>query len=290
MPRVTRWIAHNIAFDYSVWHAHMVPLGLPPIALDACDDTMARCRALGIPAGLDAAAKILLPAESHKADKRVMREMALPRRPWPGEDKGGFYKLDDAERWAAYIAYGKQDVEVLRALHRVLPALPAIEQQVWVEDQIVNLRGVYLDGPGTDRDCVSIATTHQEINARLAWLTDNKITSASQTAKIREWLQAYGCELANMQARTLLIELQRDLAPEARAIIALRLEAAQAAAAKPIRMRAWRCEDGRARQTLIYHGATTGRWSGTGPQFQNFKKADGKIADLVEDEIQEDAA
>jgi hypothetical protein len=293
MPRVTRWIAHNIGgFDRSVWNVHMVPLGLPPIPLEACDDTMARCRAIGIPAGLDAAAKILLPAEFRKVDKRIMREMALPRRPWPGEAKDGLYKLNDAEHWEPYIAYCKQDVEVLRALHRILPALPDCERPVWVEDQIVNQRGVYLDGPGIDRDCELIAATRQEANARLAQLTGDKIGSTDQTAKIREWLQAHGCELANMQARTLLAELRReDLVPEARAVITLRVESAQTAAAKPIRMRAWRGEDGRVRHSLAYWGAVTGRWSGRGCQFQNFKKIDGrKVTNLVDEEDQEDAA
>jgi DNA polymerase len=290
MPWVTSWVAHNIAFDRSVWNVHMVPLGLPSIAREACDDTMARCRAIGIPAGLDAATKILFPTGSHKADKRIMREMALPRRPWPGEDRTGLYKLNDAEHWGPYIAYCKQDVEVLRALHRILPALPDCERPVWIEDQIVNQRGVYLDGPGIKRDCELIAAARQEANTRLAQLTGGKISSTDQTAKIREWLQAHGCDLPNMQARTLLAELRReDLAPEARAVIELRLEAAQAAAAKPIRMRAWRCEDGRARHSLVYWGATTGRWSGTGPQFQNFKKANSPdLADSARD--QEDAA
>ena len=95
-----------------------------------------------------------------------------------------------------------------------------------------------------------------------------------------------------MKAKSLQAQLERaDLSPEVRGILELRLEAAQAAAAKPIRMRAWRCEDGRARHTLIYHQATTGRWAGTGVQFQNVKREGDEIANkfaAILDSDQED--
>jgi DNA polymerase len=269
-----RFVAHNIAaFDHTAWMLHMVPLGLPPIPLEQCSDTAARARAIGILASLDGAAKILLPPEYHKASKAIVRRMCQPRHAWPGEDPNELHWVDDAESWAEFIAYAKQDVEVLRALDRVLPPLVTSERRVLLCDWIINQRGVGLDGPGIAGCCERIREGRLAANARLSELTSAAITSTDQHPKIRQRVNALGVALADMKAKSLRRELARDDLPtEARQLLELRLDAAQAAAAKPIRMRAWRCEDGRARWTLIYHGATPGRWAGTGVQFQNVKK------------------
>jgi DNA polymerase len=63
-----------------------------------------------------------------------------------------------------------------------------------------------------------------------------------------------------------------------RRVIELRLEAAHAAATKVKALLAWRDTDGRVRGTLKFHGASTGRWTGHGPQPQNFKR-DGEDID-----------
>ena len=274
-----RFIAHNLPFDRTAWNLDMVPLGLPPIPLEQCEDTSAMCRAIGIPASLEGAAKVLLPPEFHKASKSVVHKMSRPRLPWPGEDPEGLYWVDDSQSWVEYIAYTKQDVEVLRALYRVLPPLPKIERPVWLCDQIVNERGLYLDGVAITRACERIDIRKREANARLHELTNGEIATTDQHDKIRIWANARGTRLENMQAESLEAELERtDLTSEVRSILELRLEAAQAAAAKPIRMRAYRCEDGRARHTLVYCQAGTGRWAGTGVQFQNVKKEGDEIA------------
>jgi DNA polymerase len=274
-----RFVAHNLPFDRTAWNLDLVPLGLPPIPLEQCEDTSAMCRAIGIPASLEGAAKALLPPQFHKAGKSVMHKMSRPRLPWPGEDPNELYWVDDPQSWAELDAYTTQDVEVLRALYRVLPPLPKIERPVWLCDQIVNERGLYLDGVAITRACERIDIRRREANARLHELTNGEIATTDQHEKIRIWANARGARLENMQAESLEAELARtDLTPEVRSILELRLEAAQAAAAKPIRMRAYRCADGRARHTLVYCQAGTGRWAGTGVQFQNVKKEGDEIA------------
>src|SRR5262249_20153997 len=133
-----------------------------------------------------------------------------------------------------------------------------------------------------------------------------EIESASQVAKLLAWLAAHGCEVKDLQKGTLSQALRRkELAPEVRRVIELRREAAHASAAKMPALRAWRCPDrsdhsdtsyrsdhsdraddaalsdltdrpngldGRVRGAFKYHGAATGRWSGSGPQPQNFRK------------------
>jgi DNA polymerase len=278
-----RFAVHNINFDHPAWHLHMVPLGLPPIPIEQCDDTSVWCRALGLLASLEGAAKILLPPKFHKAGKAAVFRMSKPRHPWKGEDPNVLHWVDDPESWAELIPYAKQDVEVLRALYQLLAPLSlttANERLVQLCDFKINQRGVYLDGVAIAKACELIAIARQVANTKIRQLTSGTVASTDSLQQVQKWLKAQGCNVPNLKAATLLEALQRDdLTSEARAVIEQRLEAAQAAAAKPIRMRAWRCEDGRARHTLIYHGATTGRWSGTGVQFQNVKKEGDEIAD-----------
>src|SRR4029077_14058471 len=92
-----------------------------------------------------------------------------------------------------------------------------------------------------------------------------------------------GGALPNMQKATLAQALERDdLSEEARYVIDLRAGGAQAAANKIRTMRDWRNEDGRARGTLRYHGASTGRWSAGGIQTQNMKKPTVDVAEAIE--------
>jgi DNA polymerase len=92
-------------------------------------------------------------------------------------------------------------------------------------------------------------------------------------AALLAWLGEHGCEVKNLQKGTLRHALRRkELDPIVRRVLELRLGAAHAAAAKIDALLAWRNGDGRVRGTLRFHGAGTGRWTGHGPQPQNFKR------------------
>jgi hypothetical protein len=87
------------------------------------------------------------------------------------------------------------------------------------------------------------------------------------------WLAARGCELADLQKGTLAHALRRkDLDTQARRVIELRREAAHASANKFQALCAWRGVDGRVRGAFKFHSAATGRWGGSGPQPQNFRR------------------
>jgi DNA polymerase len=101
------------------------------------------------------------------------------------------------------------------------------------------------------------------------------IESTRQVTEIIKWLAARGCVVEDLQKENLPDVLKRtDLTPEVRRVIELRLEAAHIASDKFKALKAWRGIDGRVRGALNFHGAATGRWSGAGPQPQNFRKED----------------
>jgi len=116
------------------------------------------------------------------------------------------------------------------------------------------------------------------VQDELARITDGALTSTNQAKALQAWLAEHGCEVKDVTKPTLKLALGRKgLDPVVRRVIELRMGAAHAAAAKVDTLRAWRNADGRVRGTLQFHGAGTGRWTGRGPQPQNFKRDGGDI-------------
>jgi DNA polymerase bacteriophage-type len=167
----------------------------------------------------------------------------------------------------------KQDVECERDLYRLLPPLLDDEQRLWQLDQAINDRGFYCDGVLIEKAIAISTAADRAVQAEIKQITGDEIESSNQVDKLLAWLAAHGCELKNLQKPTLSQALRRTgLTPEARRVIELRREAAHASANKMQSLQAWRCYDGRVRGAFKFHGAATGRWSGTGPQPQNFRR------------------
>jgi DNA polymerase bacteriophage-type len=125
-----------------------------------------------------------------------------------------------------------------------------------------------------------VADTETKLQSEFAEITG--LDSTNQVTKFCAWLAERGCVIKNAQKGTLSAALRRkDLAPEARRAIELRRQLAHAPAAKIDSLRQWVMEDRRVRGTLIYHGAGTGRWSGRGPQPQNFKRDGERINEKI---------
>jgi DNA polymerase len=268
------WVAHNAHFEIAILENILGPrYHWPTVPLERWRCSMSMALALALPARLDKVAKALSLPEQ-KADKTIVALMAKPRRPRGNEDPAaGPYWHDDVEHREALYAYCRQDVETERALYRwLLPLIPA-EQKLWQLDQHINSRGFYTDGGLAEKADAIVTAAERDIQTKLQVVTRGEITSTSQVAKLLAWLSGSGCTLADLQKATLGRALRRtDLSPEVRRVIELRREAAHASAAKMPALRAWRCLDGRVRGAFRYHGAATGRWSGSGPQPQNFRK------------------
>jgi DNA polymerase len=126
---------------------------------------------------------------------------------------------------------------------------------------------------------ITIAEAAQrELDNELAEITGGAVTRVTQCARLKEWLATCSCIVTGMDKGVLGHALTRkSLAPEVRRAIEIRRDGAHVAGAKFTRMQAWRCDDGRARGTLKYHGASTGRWSSFGIQLQNLPRENADI-------------
>lgn len=94
---------------------------------------------------------------------------------------------------------------------------------------------------------------------------------ATQAQKLVWWCTAEGVNVKDLMhdtVRDLLLDTPA-LDAAVRQVLELRQEAAKASTAKLRAYQRRTCSDGRMRDNLLYHGASTGRWSGRGAQLQN---------------------
>jgi DNA polymerase len=278
--------AHNDAFERAIEERILAPrYGWPIVPIERHRCTMAMASASALPAKLKTVAEVLqLSARKDDDGARLMQQMARPRKPRAGEDPNGIYWHDDPEKLDRLYAYCAQDVIAERELYHRLPPLTDAEQALWVLDAAINQRGFHTDGALLTAASKIAAAAGEAVHAELASITAGALISTDQVAAMLAWLGDRDCAVRDAKKPTLRHALRRkDIDPVARRVIELRLGAAHAAAAKIDTLLLWRDgDDGRVRNTLRFHGAGTGRWTGGGPQPQNFKRdSEGMAAKIA---------
>jgi DNA polymerase bacteriophage-type len=281
-------VAHNSAFERVIEEHVLAPrYGWPIVPIERHRCTMAMSLAAALPGKLEKVAEVLnSPLRKDAEGARLMLKMARPRKPRADEDPAGIYWHDEPENQARLQQYCARDTEAERWLYQRLPPLSDAEQELWVLDAIINRRGFHTDGPLLEAGSTVAAAAGAAAQEEVARITNGALTSTNQVEALQAWLGEHGCEIKDVRKPTLKHALTRKgLDPVVRRVIELRLGTAHAAAAKIDALLAWRNTDGRVRGTLRFHGAGTGRWTGHGPQPQNFKRdsngIDTKIAAVM---------
>ena len=112
-----------------------------------------------------------------------------------------------------------------------------------------------------------------ECGDRLKWITQGRIQTPKQVQAMLQFLAGEGVSLPDLSKESVDAALRRDdLSSLAREVLEIRQTAAKASTAKLTAMLERCDQDGRVRGNLVYHGAATGRWSGSGIQIQNFPR------------------
>jgi DNA polymerase len=255
-------------FEQAIWSKVMVERhGFPPIPTQRWVDLRAVCSALSLPRSLDKTLAALgLPVEKDKAGQRLVRSLSKPNR------KTGLYPELTTVIVERVGAYNRLDVLALEAMHkRGLAALPAGEQQVWELDQRINSRGIRIDVAFVQAAKRIADQVMGEAIAEFRSLTNGILPT--QVQRFREWLSDNRCSLPNLEAETIEEALEQANFPDCvRRVLEIRLVVAAASLKKLDAMLACVGADGRVRGLLQFHGASTGRWSGTLVQPQNFPR------------------
>ena len=247
--------AWNVMFEYAIWNCVCVPkYGWPPLKLEQCIDTMGIAAANNIPQALGDAA--LFMDASQQKDTRgryLIQKLCKP-------NKKGQYDNDPA-LMAEMFDYCKQDVRTEMAIGSVLRGLTASEQEVWTLTQRINLRGVPVDPAELQNALLAVRSTQAKIDAECVKLTGCK---PSERARLLAWLNQQGANLTDLTAETVSAMLvNTNISPRIKQALELRRDGSQTSTAKYAKMLEIQ-RQGRIRNTLVYHGASTGRWASRG--------------------------
>lgn len=271
--------AHNASFERSIWkHVCHQRMGWPPIKDDQWRCSMAACCRLALPRSLEDAANALkLSVQKDKDGAVIMRRLCKPKKPTakdPGEWDNSPHKF---ERLYAYCA---QDVVTEMAISKAIPPLTPFELKVWQLDQKINDRGIQLDVPAITNALACVQALINQAGEDLCQLTDGAVSSPHHTAKLLAWLKSQNCDLPDLTKQTVSEWWSEDLPPKVGRALRIRQDTSKSSTAKLATMLERCDDDGRIRGNLIYHGASTGRFSGAGVQIQNFPRGSLSLSEI----------
>ena len=168
--------AWNASFDSAVWN--YATLGFPFLAPERVIDPMIQAAVSNLPTDLQSASRYLNGA-GKQADGKKLIKLFSAESASPSEHPA---------EWESFLAYARQDVEVMRTVFRQTRPLPREEwEQYWAFEH-VNRRGVAVDVPFILRAAVLAAEDAVAINRRLVELTDGAVSTVGQAQRIASWL------------------------------------------------------------------------------------------------------
>ena len=175
--------------------------------------------------------------------------------------------------WNTLYTYCKIDVRAEEELDDALPDLSPSELEIWQLNQRMNWRGLPFDQPTVEKVVGIMEEDGGKKAGELDELTMGLVRSAGCIQSILEFLEDEGVELPNLQAKTIEDTLKNfDLSDRARSLLELRKALSMASTKKYKKFLERGTSDGRVRDILLYHGASTGRESGAGINPNNFPK------------------
>jgi len=285
--------AHNVQFERIMWTEIMHKrFGLDEIPFEKWRDTAAKAAAYALPRDLGRACLALgLTVKKDMEGRRLMLRMCKPRKPTKDQDQNAILWHETPDQIKRLGAYCNQDVEAEYALDQALIDLPQSELDIWRLDQKINDRGIYADRDEIQNIITKIETYNEKALAEVVEITKGKITSVRQVEKTRLWLAAQSVFMPDMTKQTVIETLKGDLPPKAKRILELRQALSMSSVAKFNAMKIRQTKgQGRMKGTMLYHGASTGRFSGKGVQPHNFPRVcfneqeyDAYLASTVKD-------
>jgi DNA polymerase len=282
-------VAHNASFERAITRYTLtryplltseqkeVLIRIPPSRWRCTAAKAAMCH---LPRNLEEAAQALgLPVQKNMEGNRLIKKYSKPRKPSKHNPSPWWTDRSDLRKIYRYCL---TDVKAEYELHMALPDLSDSEQKIWELDQKINDRGVLIDIPTVKIILNLIREEMENITQGVNELTNGEITSVTQTAKVLQWVNERGADMENLQAATLRDKLMEDnLSDEVRQMLEFRQGGSKTSTAKYQAMLEAVGDDNRARELLLYCGASpTARWSGKRVQPQNMVRGHLKFEDV----------
>jgi len=271
--------AHNAFFELCIWENVMIPKhDAPEIQRDRWVCSAAKAASLALPRDLGTLAHALhLPVQKDMEGRRLMLKMTKPRKITKNNSDLWHEEPSDLVRLAQYC---ETDTVTEEEASKAMLDLSKNERDMFYLDQKINLRGLHVDVPLIETSLEFIEKFSGNLTEKLVDLTGGEVKTAGQRQKIIDYLEKLGLSLPNLQAGTVEDMLgDGGVTGDARKILEIRQALSKSSTKKLVKfIDMVDPKDNRIRGTLLYHGATTGRWSGRGIQPQNFPR--GTIKDV----------
>jgi len=275
-PDALVW-AHNAEFERAISRARMLlDIGVVPPQVHQWRCTAAICRKASLPASLDEISAVL--RLKHQKDKRgtkLINKFSKPKK------DGSFNNpLDHLDDFIAFGDYCKTDVDAEKGVYHTLKPFELSGQNLrtFQLDAQINYRGLPVNVPALLTAQKIIDEVQTDLGMEFNLLTG---LQSGQREAFRSWLLARGLNMVDMTMETLEWAMTQPLDELTMRAVQLYSELNYAAAKKVTSMLDCVCDDGRVRGTLLYYGASTGRWAGRLIQPQNFKRPTIKDTDLA---------
>ena len=226
---------------------------------------------MGLPLSLEGAGAVLgLEKQKLTEGKDLIRYFCSPCKPTATNGQRTRNLPEHApDKWEAFKAYNRRDVETELSIHERLAKFP-VPENVWEEyahDQEINDRGVALDMALVRNAIRADARSRTELTRLMKELTD--LDNPNSVQQMKQWLADNGMETDSL-GKKVVTELLKDAPEPLGKVLSLRQQLAKSSIKKYQTMENAVCADGRARGMFQFYGANrTGRWAGRLIQMQN---------------------
>lgn len=178
------------------------------------------------------------------------------------------------EKWELFKAYCIRDVEVARVIDKMLPDIPLNVRVEWVQDYIINRRGIAVDEALVEAAIAiddEVKSVHLDTIKRIAGVDNPR-----SRAQVLNWLNgALNEEITSLNAASVKALLESDLTDDARTVLEAWQGLGKTSTKKYETLRAATQKDNRVRGLLQFYGASrTGRWAGRLVQPHNLPRGD----------------
>lgn len=184
-----------------------------------------------------------------------------------------------AETWNTLYVYCKIDVKAEEVLDISLPDLSPAEQEIWFLNQMLNWRGLRVDVPTVNKVIGMMEAEGKKKLKELDTLTMGLVTKPGARKSILEFLALEGVELPDLRSKTVEDKLKDfDISEDMHRLLEIRKALTMTSTKKYYSLQQRAHVDERVRDILMYHGASTGRDTGTGIQPHNFPRGLLKVS------------
>ncbi len=226
---------------------------------------------MGMPLSLEGSGTVLgLEKQKLTEGKELIRYFCSPCKPTATNGQRTRNLPEHApDKWAAFKAYNKRDVEAEMSIQTKLAKFP-VPDSVWEDyrlDQEINDRGAMLDMDLVRSAIEMDARSKAELTRLMRELTE--LENPNSVQQMKEWLCDNGLETDTLGKKAVAEMLKTAPEPLGK-VLSLRQQLAKSSVKKYQAMENAVCSDGRARGMFQFYGANrTGRWAGRLIQMQN---------------------